>query len=270
MTLHHLPLKKILMNKIIVKRNPSMSSLSFLMMRILLLSTKFVIGTLAPQAISILDQHPPDIQYEERRGFIAAFDGNSIHTWNIDGKSESTLQEMTIAILAYKAKRLSNKQGATALAIGFQGQLKNWWDNFLSPDEREQILSYRITKTNDQGREEEEEEAASGVLIHTITLHFLGNPREEQAAAKSILINLRCPTLTDYRWYKDAFLTNVLKREDGLQQFLKERFIAGLLKLFGEHILNVLRQNFGTNDIPFSPHIWAIIWYCQNRRFKSL
>jgi len=47
---------------------------------------------------------------------------------------------------------------------------------------------------------EVEEEAATPLLIHTITLHFLGNPREEQAVAESILINLRCPTLTDYRW----------------------------------------------------------------------
>jgi len=99
---------------------------------------------------------------------------------------------------------------------------------------------------------EVEEEAAAGLLIHTITLHFLGNSREDQAAAKSILINIRCPTLIDYRWYKDVFLTNVLKREDGLQQFWKERFIAGLPKLFGERILSKLRQNFSTNDIPFN------------------
>jgi len=58
--------------------------------------------------------------------------------------------------------------------------------------------------------------------------------------------------LSDYRWYKDVFLTNVLKREDGHQQFWKERFIAGLPKLFGECILNRLRQNFATNDIPFN------------------
>ena len=89
------------------------------------------------------------------------------------------------------------------------------------------------------------------MLIHTITLHFLGNPREEQAPSKTIHINLRCPTLTDYRWYKDVFLTHVLKREDGTQDFWKERLIARLPKLFGERILIKLRQNFGTNDIPF-------------------
>ena len=52
--------------------------------------------------------------------------------------------------------------------------------------------------------------------------------------------------------YKDVFLTNVLKREDGLANFWKERFIAGLPKLFGERILSKLRQNFATNDIPFN------------------
>jgi len=45
---------------------------------------------------------------------------------------------------------------------------------------------------------EVEEPAAAAMLIHTITLHFLGNPKEEQAAAKSVLINLRCPMLSDY------------------------------------------------------------------------
>ena len=35
------------------------------------------------------------------------------------------------------------------------------------------------------------EPAAPSILIHTITVHFIGNPREEQAAAKSVLINFR-------------------------------------------------------------------------------
>jgi len=88
---------------------------------------------------------------------------------------------------------------------------------------------------------EVEEPTAAALLIHTITLHFLGNPKKDQASVKSILINLRCPTRSDYRWCKDVFLTNVLKREDGHQQFWKERFITGLPRLFGERILNRLR-----------------------------
>ena len=44
---------------------------------------------------------PPDLQYEERGTFsMNHFDGQSVYTWNIDGKSEhqilNTLQEMTM------------------------------------------------------------------------------------------------------------------------------------------------------------------------------
>ena len=133
---------------------------------------------------------------------------------------------MTMALPAYKAKKFTNSQAATALVIGFSGQLKSWWGNFLDYDTRTQILNHTYKKLNDSGVEVDKQDGAE-VLIHTITLHFLGNPKEEQASAKTILINLRCPTLTDYRWYKDVFLTNVLKREDGTQAFWKERFIAG-------------------------------------------
>ena len=123
---------------------------------------------------------------------------------------------MTITMTAYKTRGLDSRTQAIAVINGFQGQLKYWWDNFLSEDEHNKILDFTQRFTNDNGMEIEEP-AAAAILIHTITLHFLGNPKEEQASAKSVLINLKCPTLSDYRWYKDVFLTNVLKREDGLQ-----------------------------------------------------
>jgi len=156
-----------------------------------------------------------------------------------------------MAMTAYRTKGLDSKTQAIAIVNGFQGQLKYWWDNFLTEEEHNRILEFKRVTRNSSGIEIEESTAAT-LLIHTITLHFLGNPKEDQAFVKSILINLGCPTLSDYRWYKHVFLTNILKREDGHQQFWKERFIAGLPRLFGEHILNRLRQNFATNDIPFN------------------
>ena len=82
---------------------------------------------------------PPDLQYEERGTFVTnSFDGQSIYTWNVDGKSEheimSTLQEMTMAMTAYKTRSLDSRTQAIAVTNGFQGQLKYWWDNFLSED----------------------------------------------------------------------------------------------------------------------------------------
>ena len=137
----------------------------------------------------------------------------------------NTLQEMTMACIAYKARHLRDQ--AVGLIQGFQGQLKYWWNNFLSEEEHKKILDYQRIWTDDDGMQHSEPAAAS-ILIHTITVHFIGNPKEQQVAAKSVLINLRFPTLSDYRWYKDVFLTNVLKREDGLANFWKKRFITGL------------------------------------------
>ena len=38
--------------------------------------------------------------------------------------------------------------------------------------------------------------------------------------------------MSDYRWYKDTFLSKVTLREDGLARFWREQFRAELPKLF--------------------------------------
>ena len=140
-----------------------------------------------------------------------------------------------MAFQAYKVKGVFNATAAVAFVVGFTGQLKSWWDNILTQEMRDAILNHKHTIRNTSGMEVEEEDAVE-VLIHTITLHFIGNPQKGEAAAKTIFINRR-PILSYYRWYKDVFFTNVLKREDRMQNFWKERFIVGLPKLFGERIL---------------------------------
>ncbi|XP_074308803.1 uncharacterized protein LOC141643517 isoform X1 [Silene latifolia] len=64
---------------------------------------------------------PPDIQYEERSKFQAhQYHPDTIHEWNIDGKSEyeilNTLQEMGMAMAAYKTRE-SNEQVVFAKLI---------------------------------------------------------------------------------------------------------------------------------------------------------
>jgi len=56
--------------------------------------------------------------------------------------------------------------------------LKSWWDNFLDNDARTKILNHTYKKLNDCGIEVDEQDGTE-VLIHTMTLHFLGNPKEE-------------------------------------------------------------------------------------------
>jgi len=49
---------------------------------------------------------------------------------------------MTMVVSAYKTKRHLGAQAATALVIGFAGQLRNWWDNFLDAETRVKILNH--------------------------------------------------------------------------------------------------------------------------------
>ena len=77
---------------------------------------------------------------------------------------------MTVAMTAYRTKGLHSRTQAIAIINGFQGQLKYWWDNFLSEDEHNRILEYERIIRNSNNIEVEEP-AAAALLIHTITLH---------------------------------------------------------------------------------------------------
>ena len=125
----------------------------------------------------------------------------------------STIEEMGVAATAFKVSGYSNKNVTTIIAVGFSGQLKNLWNNYLTYDERLVILNHTTNEYDERGKHIQD---APETLVHTITLHFVGNPQKGQAAAKIVIINLGCSTLSNYRWYKDVFFTIVLKREDGM------------------------------------------------------
>ena len=65
--------------------------------------------------------------------------------------------------------------------------------------------------------------------------NFVRDPNIFKDRATSQLNNLRWPTMSDYRWYKDTFLSKVTLREDGFAELWKEIFITGLPKLFAEN-----------------------------------
>ena len=74
---------------------------------------------------------------------------------------------------------------------------------------------YIITSTNEMG-----EQNVVNRLIYAITKHFIGDPRILQKRSSKILQNLRCQTLSDFRWYHDAFLSKVMTRPDQMQMHL--------------------------------------------------
>ncbi|KAG7977295.1 hypothetical protein I3843_05G024900 [Carya illinoinensis] len=59
-------------------------------------------------------------------------------------------------------------------------------------------------------------------LIFTIVKHFVGTPSNITNRVSDYLNNLRCNKMSDYRWYKDVFMSRVMLREDSQKPFWKE------------------------------------------------
>jgi len=63
----------------------------------------------------------------------------------------NTLQHMTMVATAYQTSReCSEETIIDILVVGFSGQLKGWWDSYLTNEEKLKI--YRAVKTNLNGK----------------------------------------------------------------------------------------------------------------------
>ena len=148
------------------------------------------------------------------------------------------LQEMTMVSTVYKLNnRLSDNVVTQTVVIGFTSQLKEWWDNYITFDDRNGILkSYRINEDNEVVKNEEDQdiEDAVATLIFSISKHFIGDPAKINDKAADLLTNLKCLKLHDFRYHRDVFLTKVMFRPDYSQSFWKEKFISGLPRLFSK------------------------------------
>ena len=178
------------------------------------------------------------------------YDGTSVYEWNIDGYTEhqimNIIQEMNIAINAYKSKGNSQSQIASLLFSGFTGTLKSWWDMYVAPGEKTLILTAKkiVIKHENNQQVQTEEEDILNTLIYSIVKNFIGDPTVFKEKSREILLNLTCRKLQDFRWYKDMFLTKVMLRPDCREPYWKERFIAGVPNLFAEKVRNKLREKY--------------------------
>lgn len=135
------------------------------------------------------------------------------------------------------------------LVLGFTRKLLSWWDEYLTKDSRELIK--HAVKQDDDGNRIFDERLRRGTpdgvntLIHTIMDHFKETPSNITARIHDQLSNLKCPTLSDFRWYKDVFTTRVMLRDDCNSPFWKEKFINGLPSLFAHKIRETLSSPTG-------------------------
>ncbi|KAL4565433.1 hypothetical protein LXL04_029527 [Taraxacum kok-saghyz] len=194
----------------------------------------------------------PDVQIEERAFQYdwSAYDGASVYEWNIDGYSEhqiiNIVQEMTMAANAYKSKGNTQPQIINIIISGFTGTLKGWWDFYVTPDEKINILSATktIVKQENGQHIQTKEDDMVNALVFALIKNFIGDPTMFQEKTSEILMNLHCIKLTDFRWYRENYLVKVFSRPDYKEAYWKERFIAGLPKLFAERIREKTEKRF--------------------------
>ncbi|QHN96420.1 Protein FAR-RED IMPAIRED RESPONSE [Arachis hypogaea] len=165
-----------------------------------------------------------------------------------------TFKDIIKLALLPKCQDSDGEAIANVIVSGFSGKLKGWWDNYLSDSQKQSIFS--AIKLNDQnepiiGDDGEPIPDAVNTLIFTIASHFIGDPSLWKDHSAELLSNLRCKTLSDFRWYKDTFLIRVYTREDSQQPFWKEKLLAGLPKSLGDKVWDKIRSLTPDGIIPY-------------------
>ena len=212
-----------------------------------------------------------DLTMEDTSTKTNGFNANNVYEWNIDDKSEHNimqmLQHMTMVCTAYQTTHDSTEEAIASIIVsGFTGQLKGWWDQYLTETQKSDI--FLAVKIDDNGdpiyNNGETIPDAINTLVFTIAQHFIGDPSLWKDRSAKLLSNLRCKTLGDFKWYKDTFLTRIYTREDSQQPFWKEKFLAGLSRSLGDKVREKIRSLTPDNIIPYDHFTYGqLISYVQ-------
>ncbi|KAG5614825.1 hypothetical protein H5410_014649 [Solanum commersonii] len=202
---------------------------------------------------------PQDVLIEERdwNQTNTSYSGSEIYEWNIDGLANRQLTIMVHRMFMYaticKSVNNTDKTICKMIIAGFTGQLRGWWDNYMPSDARAAVIN---AKAINEGVDNlgfalvQNRKDAVYTLILTILEHFSGRFTNQYETIRSLLNGLRCRHLGEFRWYKDTYLSRVMKLLENGLEFWKAKFIDGLPSLFAERVKKTLRNAQGI--IPYS------------------
>lgn len=94
----------------------------------------------------------------------------------------------------------------------------------------------------------EEKQDVVSTLIHAIAIHFLGQNLVGTSNHRKILKNLKCTSMSNFKWYYDMFIARVFTQDDCSQQHWKEQFINGLPNFIAEKVYTSLQKNYKHNN----------------------
>ena len=143
---------------------------------------------------------------------------------------------------------LDHPEIVNLLVTSFFGTLCGWWDLYFTEDSKESIK--HAVKKKDEGLHIFYESVGRGIpdgvntLIYTILKHFTGTPSNISSRISDYLNNLRCPTMSDYRWYQNVFISRVMLWKDCYKPYWKENFIDSLPSIFAHKVKQeLIRKN---------------------------
>ena len=122
------------------------------------------------------------------------------------------LHEMLMVVIAYSTKN-EDHEVVEFLLAGFIGVLREWWENSLNVEE------LKFIKTSI--KETIGEQNAVHILVYTVSKHFIGDNKILQKRNFEILQNLRCTTLSDFQWYHNVFVSQVMTISDARASYWK-------------------------------------------------
>ncbi|KAG5570716.1 hypothetical protein H5410_060482, partial [Solanum commersonii] len=144
------------------------------------------------------------------------------------------------------------------IIAGFTGQLKGWWENYMTLDAKATVI---YAKATTEGVDSlgfalvKNREDAVYTLVLTILQHFSGRFTNQYETIRSLLNGLRCRHLGELRWYKDTYLSRVMELPENDLEHCKAKFIDGLPPLFAERVKMTLIDPQGI--VPYSNYTYG-------------
>ncbi|KAG5610983.1 hypothetical protein H5410_022264 [Solanum commersonii] len=197
---------------------------------------------------------PQDVLIEERdwNQTNTSYSGSEIYEWNLDGLTDRQLTILVHKMLMYaticKSVNNTDRTICKMIIAGFTGQLRGWWDNYMTLDAKVAVINAKATV---EGVDNlgfalvKNREDVVYTLVLTILEHFSGRFTNQYKTIRSLLNGLRCRHLGEFRWYKDTYLSRVMELPENGLEFWKAKFIDGLLSLFAERGKKTLRDPQG-------------------------
>ena len=125
---------------------------------------------------------------------------------------------MSMVGIAYQNNHdLDQLEIVDLLVTGFSGTLRGWWDSYLTKESKDSIK--HAGKKNNESLPIFYERIGRGIpdgvntLIYTVLKHFVGTPTNVSSRISDYLNNLS-PTMSNYRWYQDVFISRVMLQKN--------------------------------------------------------